>query len=162
MKRNISLDFIKIVAMYSVLALHIGFAIDYTSCFLTSYWWSFFGVAIPLFFMVSGYLMESKTINYAYSLKKILGILKYVFLTLTPFVVYQLLQGNLNSLKYYYAWVRQGSALPVDWYFAAMIIVYLLLPSLKKLMNSKYLASFLIILVLFFQVVFVLNIKYVF
>lgn len=160
MKRNISLDFIKIVAMYSVLALHIGFAIDYSPCFLTNYWWSFFGVAIPLFFMVSGYLMESKTITYTYCFKKIYGILKYVFLTLTPFVIYQLFQGNLNSLKYYYAWIRQGSALPVYWYFAAMIIIYLLLPTLKKLIDSKYLLTFLILLFLFCQVVFVLNLKY--
>lgn len=160
MKRNISLDFIKIVAMYSVLALHIGFAIDFTSCFLSNYWWSFFGVAIPLFFMVSGYLMESKTITYTYCFKKIYGILKYVFLTLTPFVIYQLIQGNLNSLKYYYAWIRQGSALPVYWYFAAMIIIYLLLPTLKKLINSKYLLTFLIILFLLCQIVFALNIKF--
>lgn len=159
MERNISLDFIKIVAMYSVLALHIGFAIEYSSCFLTKYWLSLFGVAIPLFFMVSGYLMESKTTNYAYSFKKIFGILKYVFLTLTPFVIYQLIQGNLNSLKYYYAWIRQGSALPVYWYFAAMIIIYLLLPTLKKLIDSKYLLTFLIVLFLFCQVVFVLNIR---
>ena len=158
MKRNISLDFIKIVAMYSVLALHIGFATNCSPCFLTRYWWSFFGVAIPLFFMVSGYLMESKTVDLSYSLRKVCGILKYVFLTITPFVVYQLIQGNLSALKYYYSWIRQGSPLSIYWYFAAMIIVYVLLPTIKRIMNSKYQPLFLAILFLTCQVVFVLNI----
>ena len=70
-ERDISVDFIKIVAMYSVLALHIGFAIPVIPCFLSKYWWFIWGVAIPLFFMSSGYLMESKTTDYSYSFRKI-------------------------------------------------------------------------------------------
>ena len=161
MKRNISLDLIKIVAMYSVMALHIGFAIHIPHCFLARYWWSLFGVAVPLFFMVSGYLMESKTtVSFKYSLRKVFGILKYVFITMTPFVFYELVKGNLNGLKYYYSWIRQGSPLSIYWFFAAMIIVYLLLPSWKRLMNGKYSRLSLILLFFICQAVFVLNVLF--
>ena len=80
--RNQSIDLVKVIAMFMVLLLHTGVArhcssIDYTSVpqvYLIA------GIAIPMFFMVSGYLLSTKEPSFAYSARKTFGILKFTFI----------------------------------------------------------------------------------
>lgn len=73
-KRNVNLDLIKSLACLGILGLHcIGFA-NYTVYYLCTY-------AVPVFFMVNGYLMFGhKEITFKYSLKKILALLRIIVL----------------------------------------------------------------------------------
>lgn len=58
--RNISIDLIKIIAMIMVVRMHAGInqSLAYTKPFDMLH--GIISPAIPLFFMVSGYLMQSK------------------------------------------------------------------------------------------------------
>jgi surface polysaccharide O-acyltransferase-like enzyme len=146
--------------MYSVVALHIFHGTKIAPCFISTHWWSFFGVAVPLFFMVSGYLICYKTVTPKYICIKIIGILKYVFITVSPFVIYGLLLGNMSSWKSYYIVFHQYGPLPVYWYFGAMIIVYLFAPYIQILMNDKRRVYFMGGTFIVCQIIFLLNIEY--
>ena len=109
--------------------------------------------AIPLFFMVSGYLLANKKLNINYSKRKIGGILRFVIITTTIYVIgsflYDLIViGHLNLDCYnkfgtYTQWFIQKGGMWQYWYFASMIIIYLISPILDKLIHSDKLLIFL-------------------
>lgn len=139
MKRNYGLDLLKIIACFSVVILHVAGRRDGVFDRIIYY---LGGSAVPIFFMVNGYLLLNKdTITYSYIFKKIYNILFIVvswnlLLTLIKFIV----KGDINnffidSLKnllqigYFYQF----------WFFGALIIIYIFLPILhKKFMNNKF------------------------
>ena len=55
-----SLDLVKIVAMLMVLMLHVNVFKDWSRTGSTGAYYALAGIAIPLFFMTSGYLMANK------------------------------------------------------------------------------------------------------
>ena len=72
MERNQSIDLIKIIAMIMVIGLHVNIGrLDNPIAFVIS---RTSGIAIPLFFMVSGFLLWGRKDNVKYSLKKIFNI----------------------------------------------------------------------------------------
>lgn len=86
--RNQSIDFIKIIAMYMVLMLHTGVIRHFTSSYdYTSVpeVYMIAGIAIPLFFMVSGFLLVNKQVDRKYITNKILGILRFTLIICLPF-----------------------------------------------------------------------------
>lgn len=76
-KRNQSIDLVKIFAMFGVMALHS--TIDETNTTVGFILSRIAGISVPLFFMVSGYLLSQKEITWEYSLHKIKGILRFCF-----------------------------------------------------------------------------------
>ena len=71
-KRNQSIDLIKIIAMLMVVMMHLGLArIDESFLSPELPIGPFTGVAMPLFFMVSGYWLSTRTPSFEYSWKKI-------------------------------------------------------------------------------------------
>jgi surface polysaccharide O-acyltransferase-like enzyme len=64
--RNLSLDLVKIIAMFMVLALHININNKLPISFFLTLNYCFACIAIPLFFMVSGYLLANKELNVNY------------------------------------------------------------------------------------------------
>ena len=92
------------------------------------------GISIPLFFMVSGYLLLEKDGDWRYSFRKILGIIRFVFLCSLVFfflhvIVHQ--QFTINLLGIFLRSFIQGGPLWIFWYFGAMCLLYMLLPLLK-------------------------------
>lgn len=160
MKRELSVDLAKIVAMYFVLALHIFVATDLQPCFLRIHWWSIFGIAIPMFFMASGYLMYKKNLTYGYVGKKVAGILRFVFITITPFVLFLLIKGDGQAWKQYIYWFFQKGLFNVYWYFGAMILIYLLAPPIKRIVEGRLSKYFMGGVFLICHVVFFLNVHY--
>ena len=76
-ERNISLDVLKVLSCFSIVALHI-FGRKNNLLNGIVYYISTF--AIPIFFMVNGFLlMRKKEISYKYIVKKIYKILKIIF-----------------------------------------------------------------------------------
>ena len=83
--RNCNLDLIKCLACLGVVGLHSVGMVNYTIYYLC-------GISVPLFFMVNGYLMFSRSsLPYFYALRKIRNLLIPVIgwnlLILIPVVV---------------------------------------------------------------------------
>lgn len=72
--RNHNIDLIKIFAMIGVVELHCPSVFAGREFDFVGQFYRFFVVSIPLFFMVSGYLLLGrKNINLRYSMKKFAG-----------------------------------------------------------------------------------------
>lgn len=116
--------------------------------------------SIPLFFMTSGYLLLGKgNVNYKYSSKKIIGILRFVFImTILIYLVSGLHHGT-SFLNATVSSLIQRGQLGVFWYLGAMIIIYVLLPALDYLYRQifKLFMCLCIFLLLFSSTVFALN-----
>lgn len=70
MKRDTSLDFIRIIALISVISIHFFRHIGYYNLTLQGRWVyvltlarSFFRVCVPLFLILTGYLMNKKVLK---------------------------------------------------------------------------------------------------
>ena len=166
MKRNLSIDLIKIIAMFGVLALHVRWP-RYTTMPMISdllrCWYPIWGIAMPLFFMVSGYLMYNKEITWSYIIQKVWKIIKFVTIIITVYIIpYVLITHDYNCWKWYIACYIQAGKFFQFWYFGSIIIIYLMLPYLSKLMHSNYLNNVLILLAIICSFVFILNWMYAF
>lgn len=156
MERNQAIDLVKIVAMFGVLGLHT------THDFITSgnyglanVLYSTCVISIPLFFMVSGYLLLGRSnANYKYVYHKIINILRYVLafvflyfgvLNIAPFDILMLFKSCI------YPFIQRGPFW-MFWYLGAMIVIYLIYPIVNKLYMLN-IRSFLI----FFGVLFLLE-----
>ena len=138
--RDLSLDLVKVIAMCMVIFLHTGVTIYSSPYFIAflQYKQVLDGlscIAVPLFFMVSGFLMVQKNIDWKYVKDKIGRILKFVIITTSLVLVcYNLLDyiehGYITSrslgIGSYLLWIIQKGFMWQYWYFAAMIIMYIL------------------------------------
>lgn len=138
-QRNLSIDLIKIISMYMVLMLHLHVqrrlctTFDYST---TPFWYSLAGIAIPLFFMVSGYLMSKKQdIEFKYSIRKIWGIVKFTLLICLIWDIFIYLTTQRIRFDFPICFMKDGG-FSHFWYFGSMIIVYSILPVLRKLFTD--------------------------
>ena len=142
-ERNLNLDFIKIIAMVFVVGLHSGTkyyigGIDINIYFILT----ICGPAIPLFFTVSGYLLLGrKNINWNYSIKKIWGIVKFVFVVCWIYWLIMLIITKEPHWDKLYkdplgAFIM-GGAFWQFWYLGAMNLIYIIYPFLNKIYNEK-------------------------
>ncbi|HAV91171.1 MAG TPA: hypothetical protein DCW44_07860 [Eubacterium sp.] len=157
MKRNLSIDLIKTIAMIMVLGLHIFLTKQISPSFILKCNYGYNCIGVPLFFMVSGYLLIQKNLTFKYSINKIKGILKFVLLTITIILIVDFLLYGTFSYRDYYKWIIQRGHMWQYWYFASMIIIYFLLPLLQKIIRSEYLLPVFILLVIICFVFFLLN-----
>lgn len=164
-ERNYSIDLVKVIAMLGVIGLHsFGHYMDNSQIADVLYRTS--GVSIPLFFVVSGYLMASKeNVNWNYTLKKIVGILRYVaVMCVAYFICATLLTRQFNPLlllnTYWQSFFQEGFWWQF-WYLGAMIIIYALLPIIFKIINKSNWNIVLIglFLLLCCNIVFISNLK---
>lgn len=157
MKRNLSIDLIKTIAMFMILGLHIHLTKQIAPSFILRCNYGYNCIAVPLFFMVSGYLLSQKDLSFAYSVKKITGILKFVFLTITIILLKDYIIHGTFNYKDYFSWIIQRGNMWQYWYFASMIIIYFLSPLLQKIIRSKYLFPVFLFLVVICFSFFILN-----
>lgn len=136
--RNQSIDLVKIIAMFGVMALHtcVGKA-DELSGFLLS---RTFGLSMPLFFMVSGYLMQGRDVDWKYSVRKVWGILRFTFIICFAYWFVHSIRHGLDLHLFSEIWlgsfVQQGPFY-VFWYFGSMMLLYIFLPYYNKMeMNT--------------------------
>lgn len=152
-----SLDLVKIVAMLMVLMLHVNVFKDWSRTGSTGAYYALAGIAIPLFFMTSGYLMANKAADWKYVARKIWGILRFTLII--SLVVYGLSYLIHGSARFPFPQcLIQRDGLAVFWYFGAMILVYASLPVLLRIINNqRYFVCALVCLVIFGQVMFTIN-----
>ena len=142
-ERNTSMDIVRIVAVFTVLSVHFflynGFYSEpmtgnvmYIACMMRT----LFGVCVPLFMVLSGYLMSQKTL----SLRYYLGLRKILLMYLLACIaclIYKanylneevtLLKGILDILNF--------SAAPYAWYIEMYIGLFLIIPFLNLAYNG--------------------------
>lgn len=154
--RNQSIDLVKTFAMFGVIALHS--TINETDSVIGFILSRIAGISIPLFFMVSGYLLSQKEITWKYSLYKIKGILRFCF---TMCFFYWLFRGIIKgSWPTMIIWDFSGCFFQkghmwMFWYFGAMILIYLLLPKFKHILIKPSIVAVLFFIV---SIIFYLNV----
>ena len=166
MERNINIDFIKILAMIFVVGLHTGTSfsignIDINNCYILT----ICGTAIPLFFTVSGYLLLGrKNIDWHYSIKKIWGIVRFVFVVCWIYWLIMLIVTKEPHWDKLYkdplGAFLMGGTFWQFWYFGAMCLIYLIYPQLNKIYNEKekVFYTLFVCLIVICSIVYVLNI----
>ena len=137
--RNINLDLIKVLACIGVVLLHttmIGFK-DTGSWNLLAYLYYLGTYSIPLFFMVNGYLLLGKrNITYSYILQKV----KWILIIVSSWTIIVWLFKRdfaVNPIKKIVGSLLQKGDFSQFWFFGALILIYLCLPILNKILNSK-------------------------
>lgn len=163
LRRDLSIDLIKIVSMFAVIGLHTFKASDEWR--IANIFYDTGAVAIPLFFMVSGCLLFGRAnIDWYYIKKKIRGIIRFVLiLSLVVWFVKSFVSLQFSPIKFAKLFVGsflQRGDLKVCWYLGAMAILYSSLPFLNQLYvnRRKLYLSLLVALFLLNIVVFIANI----
>lgn len=119
----------------------------------------FTGVAIPMFFMVSGYLMSKREPSWRYSSKKIWGILRFCLVICIPLTMVLSMKAGYLKLQFPQCLIQRGY-IAQFWYFGSMMIIYALLPFLLRIINSRRFGAILVGLGILCSMVFVLNVLY--
>lgn len=133
--RFLSIDLIKVIAMLGVMCLHAE--MSYYENPLAQCLYMSAVVSIPLFFMVSGYLLYGKeTTDIRYSAKKIWGILRFAFIIATFFWLLSGVRHGESYLHYTMGGFLQMGQFGLFWYFGAMMILYALLPLTHRLYQN--------------------------
>ena len=138
-KRDINIDFLKIIACIAVIGLHTLQKDLSTANALMHY---FCGFAIPVFFFSTGYiLLQRKALTFKYCLKKCLNIVRVVVIwnvgvNLCIMCLKILLGKGFDFISFlqdisYRPFIQKGRMWQF-WYLGAMIILYLLLPLIHR------------------------------
>ena len=139
-ERNLSLDLIKIAAMIGVMTLHVTVNFENYDDWVSRYVFSMAGLSMPLFFMVSGYLMLGREVSFKYLATKTFKIVKFVFLMC---LLYWLCgwfgDRSWKSLlsNFVFSFIK-GGKLSVFWYFGSIIICYWMLPLFNKIAKNRF------------------------
>lgn len=137
--RILSIDLVKIIAMYMVLMLHLGVHRNLCTDFDYSpkpFLYSISGIAVPLFFMVSGYLLSGRTITYKYVLKKIWGIIRLCLLVCVLWNIINYIRFDAFYWDFPLCFIQQGR-FGHFWYFGAMMILYMLMPGILNVLKKN-------------------------
>lgn len=127
--RDISLDFIKVLATIAVVKLHSGY--DGLAGSTIQY---MCGFAVPLFFMVSGALALNKKIMGGYYLKKGFNIIILMLCWLVPLYVLTVLKKHslVNPIEFFFEPMFQKGRMAICWFLWALFFIYMLSPLLKN------------------------------
>lgn len=146
-QRLLSLDFIKLFAMFGVICLHTE--MTYYENPIARFLYMTAVVSIPLFFMVSGYLLYGKkNVNYQYSLRKMVGILRFVAIMTVVFWLLTGIRHGIPFLHFTVGSLLQKGRLGVYWYFGAMLVIYALYPFLHTVYMKQKIYFFAITIIL--------------
>lgn len=142
-KRNTAADIIRIVAVFTVISVHFflnnGFYSEIVSgnrmlimCIMRA----LFGVCVPLFIMLTGYLMSHKTLD----IKYYSGITKtLVIYLLASFacMIYRAVKLDVKfTLKSSILEILSFKGAPYSWYIEMYIGLFLLIPFLNLIYNN--------------------------
>ena len=152
-KRQINIDILKCVAVFFVVGVHFFLhtnyynqSFQYKSIFFSSFIWLLFMTCVPLFIMVTGYLMKNKTYSKSYFLKlfPILGM--YIICA----AIYTFFDKRQIDIDYLYSLIINiFSFSHYSWYVNMYIGLYLLIPLLNngfQALNTKKMQKLILII----------------
>ena len=146
MERNGNIDFLRTFACFGVVAVH---TINGSLHIINNMISLLTNICIPLFFLMSGYLMFQKEhISYNYVLKKCVRMLITCFLwellySIAAFLYYHEFRNFIYS--FLMDFVQKGLFFHF-WFFGSLILLYLLAPVIRKL-EKKSSALFMALVV---------------
>lgn len=149
--RNIGLDLLKVFSCVGVIALHssiTGFNLDNFN--ISAYIYYLGTYSIPLFFMVNGYfLLNKRDLSMKYIRNKIMAILYVVFFWN---MLIWVLKADFysNPIRKTLGSLLQRGYFYQFWFFGALILIYLLLPIIRKILkrNNGYIILLLVLTII--------------
>ena len=150
MKKRIEwIDLLKIVACFLVVVLH---SINYglkSNGYVNGLWIYYIGtLAIPIFFMINGYLQLGRDLTYKYLISKVIKIFIVVIfwcsgIYLIKFILYD--ETNNYFFDVFGSLIQKG-ILPHFWFLGTLIILNLIFPLLNRIYKMKHFNIILIAL----------------
>lgn len=149
-ERIIFIDVVKILAMVCVVGLHTtaGIPLLYSSC----------SIAIPLFFMATGYLMWDRKINIQYIAKKFFNIIRFIIIVNIVYWIIISFAHHTCDIRSFIKGLSIWGNSPFwqFWFLGSLLFVYAIFPLLQK--NRESIKQILVVLFIVLQGVFVFNI----
>ena len=134
-----SIDVIKIIAMYGVIAMHSTYRYiegEFCPSFVL---YALSAAAVPLFFTVSGFLLLGKQRGRWYPLRKVWGIVRFVgIMSAVWCLLYRQFSLRVFFGTFLGAFIQKGH-LPGFWFLGVLVIFYLLLPVLSFIYRRAWL-----------------------
>lgn len=170
-KRNINLDLIRLIAVTSVISIHFflnnGFynePINNSKMIIMLYLRTFFMICVPLFIILTGYLMSKKELSKKYYLKIEKTIFTYIVASILC-ILYKIIFLNKEyTIFNIIGLITSFSGCGYAWYVNMYLGLYLLIPFLNLIYNNlknkkeKHLLLITLILLTIFPSF--INIKY--
>ena len=155
--RNLSIDILRIIACLGVIILH---TVGHSDKILLPIY--YLGtISIPLYFMISGYLiMLKKEVSYKYIIEKIVNSVIFVLIwSGIATVILFVYERKVLFLDIFIGTFTQHNLMAILWFMWAIIIMYLLSPILRKIINNDKLKNkFLLLLIFLSEIIYIINI----
>lgn len=145
--RNYALDIIRVFALFCVVSVHFFLKSRYYGIFIRGYRMyaatllrSFFMICVPLFIMLSGYLMKKKSATKQYYFKLTRILVEYLLASICC-IIYNVMANGMpeNGLEFYVKHIFSlfaYNAAPYGWYVEMYIGLYLIIPFLNIIYNN--------------------------
>lgn len=140
--RIIGADVIRIVACFSVISVHFFLNNGFYSepvvggkMFIMLFMRTGFMVCVPLFILLTGYLMRSKKLKKTYYLKGVKTLIIYLFASIAC-IAFKLYFRISNSLIQEIRGIFNYTAAPYSWYIEMYFGLFLLIPFINILYDS--------------------------
>lgn len=145
-QRNPALDLVRIVATFNVLLFHFLFRIDILSmpiqgtriiilCFLRE----ISMICVPVFIILTGYLMRKKQLSSGFYRGAIKTISIYILTSIVIYIYRVLKKGDLNEITVIFKEILDFNVTSYAWYIEMYIGLFMLIPFL----NCMYQGGFL-------------------
>jgi len=155
MERKVYFDFLRILATFSVIVLHVA-AQNWNTTNINSIEWNIFNFydsivrwGVPIFIMISGSIFINKEV----SIKKIYK--KYIFRIITAFIfwstIYAILLSNNYSIKTIIVNIIKGHY--HMWFLFMIVGLYMITPLIKQITMNQNLIKYFIILAIIFSII---------
>ncbi len=142
-KRNPAADIIRCFALFLVISVHFflnnGYysqAVQGTEMFIMTVMRQFFIICVPLFIMLSGYLLRKKQLSGKYYKKIGSIILTYVLASIFCLIYSLVFLHQEISFREAIFQILEFSADPYSWYIEMYLGLFLLIPFLNVLYNN--------------------------
>ena len=143
-KRNISLDILRVLAISSVILLHVLFIfrnkyyLTNNSYFiLFTFFDAFTRVGVPIFFMLTGILLLNKKEEHTSFIKQRIPklLISYIVFSII-YIIYDVITGSkIVSIKDTIQIILSKQAAYHLWYMPVIILIYLLIPFIQKIIS---------------------------
>lgn len=146
--RNISIDILKVLAVFFVISVHFflnnhfyNTIIDCPRMYVMCFMKTFFTMCVPLFLLITGFLMNKKELSAKYykGLKHI--IIPYIIISVITLIAKIVLSKygifTLDKWNHYFTDFIDFHIVGYGWYVDMYIGLFLLIPFLNKCMTTK-------------------------
>ncbi len=141
--RNSVLDIIRIVAVFTVISVHFflyngfySYPVEGIEMYVTVVFRSFLSVCVPLFIILTGYLMSNKTLSKKYYSGIVKTVLVFVISTVFCMLYKSIANGTPFTLKSLFFGTLDFSGSSYSWYVEMYIGLFLIIPFLNLSYNK--------------------------